>query len=346
MRLALKSVALLLLLLVGCSSTHENTMGNATSPAASTQDYPAKPVRIVEPFGAGGGPDLLARALAPKLSELWGRPVTVENHPGAGATAGPALVAKSPADGYTLLINTSAQAYSAVLSKNLPYDPLKDFIPVAALTTQPYVLVAGKLASVTTVSELIAAAKGKPGELKFGSAGAGTGTHLGIVKFNLEAGLKVVDVTPRPTDAIADLLAATIEGRTTYMLAPISIVTLTPIRDGKLFPLGVSTARRSPLLPEVPTIAEAGIAGFDFQIWYGIWAPADTPTGVVDKLSRDIARVLAGPDLRDWIAKHGGEPMSMAQPEFARFVQSESEGAARLSNAAGASLSLPTSTPR
>src|SRR5579862_8819489 len=168
-------------------------MRPATNVGASAQDYPAKPVRIIEPFGLGGGPDLLARTLAPRLSELWGQPVAVENHPGAGATAAPALVAKSPADGYTLLINTSAQAYSAVSSKNVPYDPLKDFIPVASLTTQPYVLVAGKPAGVTSVRELIAAAKAKPGELKFGSTGLGTGTHLGIVKFNLEAGLQVVD---------------------------------------------------------------------------------------------------------------------------------------------------------
>lgn len=285
-------------------------------------------MRIIDPFGAGGGPDLLARALAPKLSELWGQPVTVENHPGAGATTGPALVAKSPADGYTLLISTSAQAYSAALSRNLPYDPLKDFIPVAALSNQPYVLVAGKSAGITTVRELIAAAKLKPGELKFGSTGPGTGTHLGIVKFNFEAGIQVVDVPPQPTDAIADVLAATIEGHTTYMIAPISI-TLTPIRDGRLFPLGVTTARRSILLPEVPPIAEAGVAGYDFPIWYGIWAPAGSPTGVVNKLSTDIARVLAGPDLRDWIAKHGGEPMNMTQPEFARFVQSQSEEAVR-----------------
>src|SRR3981189_960715 len=174
----------------------------------------------------------------------------------------------------------------------------------------------------------------KPGELKFGSTGAGTGTHLGIVKFNLEAGIKVVDVPPQATDAIADVLGATIEGRTTYMMAPISI-TLTAIRDGKLFPLGVTTARRSILLPQVPTIAEGGVAGFDFPIWYGIWVPAGTPAGVVDKLSKDVSRVLAGRDLRDWVAKHGGEPMSMTQHEFARFVQSESESAARLINAVG-----------
>ena len=332
--MSLRSITLLLVLLVGYVEAHADTVKGAANVTGSTRDYPAKPVRIIDPFGAGGGPDLLVRALAPKLSELWGQPVTVENHPGAGATMGPALVSKSPADGYTLLINTSAQAYSAALSKNLPYDPLKDFIAVASLTNQPYVLVAGKPAGITTVRELIAAARAKPGELKFGSTGPGTGTHLGILKFNLQAGIKVVDVPPQPTDAIVDVLAATIEGRTTYMIAPISI-TLTPVRDGKLFPLGVTTARRSTLLPEVPTIAEAGVAGFDFPIWYGMWVPAGTPTGVVSKLSKDIARVLAGPDVRDWIAKHGSEPMNMTQPEFARFVQSESEGAARLITAAG-----------
>src|SRR5229473_7072442 len=127
----------------------------------TSRDYPTKPVRVIEPFGAGGGPDVMARAVSQKLSELWGQPVTVENHPGAGSTAAPALVAKSPADGYTLLVNTSAQAYSATLLKNLPYDPLKDFIPVAALTSQPYVLVTGKSSGITTVGELVAAAKAK-----------------------------------------------------------------------------------------------------------------------------------------------------------------------------------------
>ena len=255
--------------------------------------------------------------------------MTVENHTGAGATAGPAQVAKSPADGYTLLINTSAQAYSAAFLKNLSYDPLKDFIPVAPLTSQPYVLIAGKAAGVTTIAELIAAAKATPGELTFASTGPGTGSHLGVVKFNLSAGIEAVDVPPRPTDAIADIVSGTIEGRTAYAIAPISIA-LAHIRDGKLVPLGVTTARRSILLPEVPTIAEAGVAGFDFRIWYGIWVPAGTPAGVVHKLSKDIERVLAGPHLRDWIRKHGGEPMRMTQPDFARFVQGESNSAARL----------------
>src|ERR1700688_3470993 len=161
MRAIVGIVAFLSILLVSCAVY-------AADSSALKQDYPVKPVRIIDPFGAGGGPDLLARALAPKLSELWGQPVTVENHPGAGATTAPALVAKSPADGYTLLINTSAQAYSAALLKNLPYDPLKDFIPVAPLTSQPYVLVAGKSSGIATVGDLIATARANAGELKFG----------------------------------------------------------------------------------------------------------------------------------------------------------------------------------
>jgi tripartite-type tricarboxylate transporter receptor subunit TctC len=308
-------------------------MRSATNLAASARDYPAKPVRIIEPFGAGGGPDLLARALAPKLSELWGQSVTVENIPGAGATAGPAQVAKSPADGYTLLINTSAQAYSAALLKDLRYDPLKDFIPIIPLTRQAYVLVTGKATGVATVGGLIAAAKAKPGELKFGSTGIGTGTHVGVEKFNQAAGIKALHMPPSSNDSNADTIANAIAARFTYYLVAISLA-LPHIRDGALVALGVSTARRSTLLPEVPTIAEASVAGFDFPIWYGIWVPAGTPTGVVDKLANAIGRVLAGPDLREWIAKHGGEPMSMMQPEFVRFVKSESEGAARLMKAA------------
>ena len=238
-----------------------------------SQDYPWKPVRMIEPFGAGGGPDLTARAISPRLSELWGQPVIVDNHPGAGSTATPALVAKSPADGCTPLVNTSALAYSAALLKNLPYAPLKDFTPVAPLTTQPYVLVAGKPTGITTIGELISAAKAKPGKLKFGSAGLGTATHLGAEKFNLETHIKAVHV---PGDTTPQAIADTVAGRTTYMIAPISYA-LGDIRAGKLRALGVTTKKRSSLLPDVPTVAEAGVPGFNFPIWYGVWAPAGTP---------------------------------------------------------------------
>jgi tripartite-type tricarboxylate transporter receptor subunit TctC len=221
--------------------------------------------------------------------------------------------------------------------KNLPYNPLKDFIPVAPLTSQPYVLAAGKWSGVITVAELIAVAKARPGELKFGSTGTGTGTHLGVEKFNLEAGIKAAHVPARPGDAIADVIANAIAGCTTYMMAPIPLA-LADIRAGKLLALGVTTKRRSSLLPEIPTIAEAGVAGFDYPIWYGVWVPAGTPAGVVDKLAKDIARALAAPDLADWLANHGADPIFMTQPEFARFVLSESESADRIIEAAGISL--------
>src|SRR5450755_3199231 len=215
--------------------------------AQSSPDYPTKRVRVIEPFGAGGGPDLMARAVSPRLSELWGQPVTVENHPGAGSTAAPALVAQLPADGYTLLVNTSAQAYSAALLKNLPYDPLNDFISVAPLTSQPYVLVAGTSSGIASVRDLIAAAKAKPGELKFGSAGLGTGTHLGAEKFNLATGIKAVHV---PGNTAPEAIDGTVAGRTTYLITPISYA-LADIRAGRLRALGVTTNRRSPLLSEV-----------------------------------------------------------------------------------------------
>jgi tripartite-type tricarboxylate transporter receptor subunit TctC len=330
----MRPITFFLFVLIGCAGVHGNVMSEATNSPAVKEAYPIKPVRLIEPFGVGGGPDLLARALAQQLSELWGQPVTVENVPGAGATAGSTQVAKSLPDGYTLLLTTSAQAYSAVFSKSLPYDPLKDFIPIVPLSSQPYVLVAGNSAGITTVGELIAAAKAKPGQLKFGSRGVGTGTHLGLEKFNLAAGIKTVHVPAGRNDAIVDVVARTIAGDTTYMFAPIEL-TLPHIREGRLRALGVSSARRSPLLPEVPTIAEAGVAGFNFPIWYGVWAPAGTPASVVDKLVKDIGYVLAGRDLRDWLAKHGGEPMNMTQPEFARFVLSESESAAQIIKAAG-----------
>src|SRR5580692_12302425 len=202
-----------------------------TNGVTFAQDYPTRPMRMIEPCGAGGGPDVIARAVSPKLSELWGQPVTVENHPGAGSMAASLLVAKSSADGYTLLVNTSAQAFTAVLVKNPPYDPLKDFIAVAPLTSQPYVLVSGTSTGITTVRELIAAAKAKPGGLKFGSTGIGTGSYLGLEEFNLRAGITAVHAPPRPGEAIADVIANAVAGSTTYMMAPISLA-LADIRAG------------------------------------------------------------------------------------------------------------------
>ncbi len=301
---------------------------------SSAQRYPLVPVRLIEPFGAGGGPDLVGRALAQRLSERWGQPVGVENHSGAGATAAPALVAKAPTDGSTLLINTSAQAYSAAAASDLAYDPLRDFVAVAPLTSQGYVLVAGRSVAVRTLAELIAKQKADRDCVTFGSTGVCTGTHLGMEKLNQTAGVRAVHVPPSPDDAISDVIAKVVSGEIDYALSPISAAA-PYLPDGELVALGVSSAQRSPLLPDVPTIAEAGIAGYEFPIWYGIWAPAATPRGIVEKLAEAIRAAIAAPDLRHWLAEHGAEPMSMTPQEFTSFVLDESQRATRILHDAG-----------
>lgn len=291
---------------------------------------PTGSVRLIDPFGAGGGPDLIARALAPALAERWGQQVTVENHPGAGSTAGPASVATSEPDGRTLLVNTSAHAYSSVFAASLPYHPLADFTPIAPLTSQPYVLVAGTRAGFATLAELIAAARARPNTLRFGSAGVGTGTHVGVEQLDRDLRIRAVHVPSEGTDAIADTIAHTVEGRTEYTMSPVSIA-LPHILAGRLVPLGVTTAsRRSRILPEVPTLAEAGAAGFDFPIWYGVWAPAGMSAHMVERISDDIRDVLAQPDMRTWITDHDGDPMDLTRQAFADLVLAESERATKI----------------
>ena len=297
--------------------------------SSSLRSFPTRSVRLIEPFGRGGGPDEIARALARELVKLWAQPVGVENHPGAGSTAAPNLVAKAAPDGYTLLVTTSAQAYSSAVPSGLPYDPLHDFVAIAPLTSQPYVLVVGRRAGISTLGELLAAAAAKPDELTFGSTGVGTATHIGLEKMNLQAGVRAVHVPAQGGDSIVETIAKTADGLTTYAMSPISIASPL-IREGRLRALGITTTRRSNLLPEVPTIAEAGLAGYDHPIWYGMWARAGTPPDVIKTIARDVARALTVPGLQAWIEKHGAHPMAMSQAAFAAFVLSEAESAARI----------------
>jgi len=306
-------------------------VGLCVAASASSQGYPTRAVRVVVPFTAGSGVDVVGRMVAEKLSDFWGQPVTVENQVGAGGTVGAGAVAKAPPDGYTLLINTTAHAVNAALYANLPYDPVKDFVAVSPLVAQPYVLVAGPSVGVSTVSDLITLAKAKPGQVNFTSAGTGTGTHMAAEKFRLAAGIDAVHV---PNKGGPEANADAASGRVAYWFPPITLA-LAPVREGKLVPLGVSGARRSGLLPNVPTIAEAGVGGFEDTIWYGVWVPAGTPQEVVDKLSKDIARALAAPDVRERLTQTGAEAMSMTPAEFTGFVRSEIEVAARLVKAAG-----------
>lgn len=286
-------------------------------------------MRLIEPFGAGGGPDIVARALAGALAVDRGRPVDVVNHPGEGSTAAPALVLKAPADGETLLINTSAHAYSAVAVADLPYDPLSDFVAVAPLTSQAYVLVAGAATGFGSLAELIAAAKAAPGSVRFGSTGVGTATHIGTEELNLAAGIGATHAPAGPDDSISDVVSNAIRGAIDYMMAPISIAS-GPIEAGDLVALGITTARPSPTLPNVPTLADAGAPGYDFPIWYGAWAHAATPPAIVKRRADDIAAAMSRPGVRDVLAGHGMLPMNLTSDEFVRFVIAETHRARRI----------------
>jgi tripartite-type tricarboxylate transporter receptor subunit TctC len=298
---------------------------------AVAQGYPTKPVKIVVPFTAGSATDILARTFGQKLSEVWGQPVIVENHPGAGGTIGAGIVAKSPPDGYTLLVHSAAQAYNPSIYPNLSYDTAKDFVEVVPLAGQPNVLVVAPASGYKTVGELIAAAKKKPGDLNFASAGTGSGTHINAEKFKLAAGIDVVHI---PYKGTPEALTDTMTGRVTYFFSPISAA-LPNVREGRLVALGVSTAKRSSALPGVPTIAESGLPGFDYNLWVGMFAPAGTPADIVDKINRDVGRVLQTPEVKERLAALGAEAMPMTPAEFHKFVSDEIVDSAKVIKAAG-----------
>ena len=298
---------------------------------ASAEVYPTRPVRMVIATAAGSGVDSIARMVAPKLSEAWNQPVVVDNRTGEGGTIAAGLVAKATPNGYTLLTHSSAHIVSASLRANLPYSPLKDFVPVAPLTSQAYVLVVGKQAGINSVKELIASAKAKPGTFDFTSAGIGSGTHLMAEKFNVAAGIRLGHV---PTVGAAAGNEAVISGRALYWFS--SITPATPhIREGRLAVLGVSSAKRLSAMPNVPTVAEAGLPGYDATLWYGLWAPAGTPKAVVEKISEDVARALRAPDVSDRLAKLSAEAMRMTPVEFSRFVHAEARDVAQTVKLAG-----------
>jgi tripartite-type tricarboxylate transporter receptor subunit TctC len=298
---------------------------------ACGQAYPNKAVHVIVPFTAGSATDILARSFGQKLSETWGQPVIVENRPGAGGTIGAAVVAKSPADGYTLLVHSAAHAYNPSIYPNLSYDTVKDFVEIAPLAGQPNVLIVAPSLGVKSVAELIALAKQKPGQLNFGSAGTGSGTHINAEKFRLAAGIDVVHI---PYKGTPEALTDTMAGRVTYFFSPISAA-LPNIRESKLVPLGVSTAKRSSALPSVPTIAESGLSGFDYNLWVGLFAPAGTPPDIVDKINKDLGRALQAADVKERLANLGAEAMPMTPAEFKTFVHKEIDESAKVIKAAG-----------
>jgi tripartite-type tricarboxylate transporter receptor subunit TctC len=298
---------------------------------ASAQTFPVKPVHITVPFTPGSATDISARAMQQKLSEFWGQPVIIENRPGAGGTIGSGQVARAAPDGYTLLVQASGYAAAPAIYAKLPYDPAKDFTDVTAVAGQATVLVVAPSSGFKTLGELLAAARAKPGTINFASAGSGSGTHLNGEKFKGMAGIDVVHI---PYKGTPEALTDTIAGRVTYYFSPIAAA-LPHIRDGKLVPLAVSTATRTSLLPDVPTVAEAGVPNFNFNLWTGMFAPAGTPPEIVEKIAKDIQRAWADPEVKARLAKIGLEPMPMTPAEFKAFVKAEMDDATRVLQAAG-----------
>jgi len=294
------------------------------------QDYPNKPVRIVVPFTAGSATDILARTLGQKLAELWAQQVIVDNRAGAGGTIGASLVAKAAPDGLTLMVHSAAHAVNPFIYPSLPYDTLKDFVQVVPLAGQPNVLVVSPASGYKTLADLVSDAKKKPGGLNFGSAGIGSGTHINGEKFKLAA---AIDVAHIPYKGTPEALTDTMAGRIAFFFSPISAA-LPHVREGKLVALGVSSGKRSSVLPNVPTIAESGLPGFDYNLWVALFAPAGTPPDVVDKINRDVNRVLREPEVRERMTALGAEAMPMSPAEFDKFMRSEMDEAAKVVKAA------------
>ncbi len=291
----------------------------ATPFAAQAQPYPNRPVKLIVPLTPGSGADIAARIVGKSLSEIWKQTVLIENRPGAGGSIGTGLVVAAPADGYTLLVQSASYAANPAIYKKLPYDPLKSLVDVAILGVSPYVLVTAPNGPYASIKDLVAAAKAKPGEVPFSSAGLGSSTHLTAEYFNQAAGATLSHIPYKGSpEAIQDTMA----GRTAYYMAPLETA-IGHVKGGKLRALGVTTHQRSDAAPDIATIAEQGFAGFDIGLWIGLWAPMGTPPEIVRKLNADVAQALQDPEVKAAYARGGTRARPMSADEFAAFVRDE-----------------------
>jgi tripartite-type tricarboxylate transporter receptor subunit TctC len=297
-----------------------------TPGAASAQNFPSKPVRIIVPFAAGGAVDVLARLIGGKLQDAFRQPVIVENRPGAGGNLGADLVAKSPPDGSTVLITPNGQAISPSLYRNLPYDGRNGFMPVTQLVASNLILVASPQSSINSVQELIAQAKAKPGSLNYGSSGIGNPLHLTMEMFKHAAGIEVVAI---PYKSDAEINTALISGQVQAAVVPLATARQL-IEDGKLRALGVTGARRSDVLPNVPTVAEGGVPGFASSSWQGFFVAAKTPHDIVAAIQRETAKVLQMPDVRERLRGFAYEPVGSTPEEFGAYFRAEIEKFAKV----------------
>ena len=296
------------------------------------QAWPAKPVKIVVPFAAGGPADIYARAIGEKLSTALGQPFVVENKPGGGSIVGTDFAAKSPADGYTLLMMSNTHTVNESLVPDRPFQLMRDFVPVAPVNYSDLVLVAHPSVPVATLKELIAMAKAKPGAMNYASSGNGTPYHMAGELFKAMAGVDILHVPYKGSSgARTDLLG----GQVQMMFD--AITTMGPqVLAGKLKALGTTGKARSPVLPEVPTVSEAGVPGYEAVIWLGIMAPAATPKPVVEKLNAEITRIANSPEMREAWGKQGAVAMSMSTEEFARYMREDIDKWARIVKLSGA----------
>lgn len=288
------------------------------APHALAQAYPAKPIRLVVGFTPGGGVDINARLFGPKITEYLGQLVIVENRPGAGTNIANEHVAKSPPDGYTLLINTAALAINLSLYKKVPYEA-RDFAPISVLSMSPNILVVHASVPVKTVKEFVALARSRPGQLNFSSAGSGTTQHLSGELFNLRAGVKTVHV---PFKGSAPSLTAVISGEVDLTYANIPAISA-HVKSGRLRPIANLGPRRSDQLPQVPTMTEAGVKGVEVVVWYGIFAPAATPREIVNRLADAIAKAARSPDIKQRLEALGADAVGNTPEEFAKLYQVE-----------------------
>jgi len=298
----------------------------AATANAQAQAYPSKPIRWIVPFPPGGSTDILARVVGQKLTEAWGQQVIVENRGGAGGTLGAAEAARSPADGYTLLMGAIHHTIATSVYPKLPYDFQKDFAPITVVAIVPNVLVVNPSVPAKTTKELIAYAKANPGKLTYGSAGMGTAHHLIGELFNLRAGTEIVHVPYKGSaPAVADLIG----GQVSMMYDTVASC-LPHVKSGKLRPLAVATAKRSSALPDVPTIAESALPGFEVTTWFGALAPAKTPPDIVAKLNAEMVKILAMPDVRKRLLEAGAEPVGNTPAEMAAQIKRETEEFAKI----------------
>ena len=304
-------------------------------PAAGAEPYPVKPIRLVVPFPPGGSLDVVARAIGQKLAEAWGQPVLIENRPGAGGNIGADVVAKSAADGYTILEGAlSTHAVNVSLYSNLPYDPIKDFASITLVAVTPNVLVVNPSLQVKSVAELIAYAKANPGKLSFGSGSNGSAGHLAGELFKREAGVDMLHV---PYKGGAPALQALLAGDTQLMFD--NLANSTPqLKAGKVKALAVTTAKRSPLISELPTLSESGLPGFDLYTWWGFLAPAGTPKEIITKWNIEVTRILNTPEMRAFFAQQGAEPSPTTPEQFAALIRSEIPKYARIVKESGAKV--------